>query len=55
MKIEIGESLIYTWLRHVKGCQIVQTNWRPSEFWSLSNQSDLQNITTDAIIFENFL
>lgn len=44
MKIEIGESLIYTWLRHVKGCQIVQTNWRPSEFWSLSNQSDLQNI-----------
>ena len=27
MKIEIAESLCYTWLRHVKGCQIAQTNW----------------------------
>lgn len=44
MKIEIGESLIYTWLRHVKGCQIVQTNWRPSELWSLNNIRDLEAI-----------
>ncbi|SHK64090.1 hypothetical protein [Xylanibacter ruminicola] len=34
MKIEIGESLIYSWLRHVKECQIVQTNWKVSSKWS---------------------
>ena len=28
MKIEMGESLFYSWLRHVKDCQIVQTNWK---------------------------
>ena len=28
MKIEIGESLIYSWLRHEKQCQLVQTNWK---------------------------
>ncbi len=33
MKIEIGESLVYSWLRHVKKCQIVQTNWKPSPVW----------------------
>lgn len=44
MKIEMGESLIYTWLRHIKGCQIVQTNWRPSELWQLNHQVDLQTI-----------
>lgn len=27
MKIEIAESLVASWLRHEKGCQIVQTNW----------------------------
>ena len=31
MKIEMGESLFYSWLRHVKECQIVQTNWKVSE------------------------
>lgn len=29
MKIEMGESLFYSWLRHVKECQIVQTSWNP--------------------------
>ncbi len=33
MKIEIGELLVYSWLRHVKNCQIVQTNWKPSPRW----------------------
>jgi len=33
MKIEIGESLIYSWLRHVKQCQVVQTNWKASPIW----------------------
>ena len=45
MKIEIGESLIYSWLRHVKGCQIVQTNWKVSSQWpEQSNQTNWQEI-----------
>ena len=30
MKIEMGESIILSWLRHAKNCQIVQLNWKPS-------------------------
>lgn len=33
MKIEIGESLGYSYLRHVKECWLVQTNWKPSPHW----------------------
>ena len=33
MKIEIGESLCYSYLRHVKGCWLVQTNWKSSGHW----------------------
>lgn len=33
MKIEIGESLVYSWLRHIEQCQIVQMNWKPSPIW----------------------
>ena len=33
MKIEIGESLVYSWLRHIKNCQIVQLNWKTSPKW----------------------
>lgn len=45
MKIEIGESLIYTWLRHIKGCQVVQNNWKPSSQWPLlGDKQALQNL-----------
>ena len=30
MKIEIGESIMFSWLRHAKNCQLVQLNWKPS-------------------------
>lgn len=30
MKIEMGESLIYSYLRHVKKCLFTQTNWKAS-------------------------
>ncbi len=33
MKLEIAESLIYSYLKHVEGCRIVQTNWRTSGKW----------------------
>lgn len=44
MKIEMGESLIYSWLRHVKRCQIVQTNWKVSSQWSLRHETELQTL-----------
>ena len=28
MKIEVGESLALSWLRHVRECQVVQINWK---------------------------
>ena len=43
MKIEIGESLCYSWLRHVKDCQIVQTNWKPYPSWQLLHEEGLNN------------
>ena len=32
MKIEMGESLIYSWLRHEKHCQLTQKNWKASAY-----------------------
>ena len=42
MKIEMGESLFYSWLRHVKECQVVQTNWKVSPSWQLRDEDALQ-------------
>jgi hypothetical protein len=42
MKIEMGESLFYSWLRHVKECQVVQTNWKPSPSWQLHDETRLE-------------
>ena len=44
MKIEIGESLIYSWLRHEKQCQLVQTNWKASPYWNLDSYEDLRTL-----------
>ena len=33
MKIEVGESLACSYLRHVKRCWIVQANWKASDDW----------------------
>jgi hypothetical protein len=41
MKIEIGESLFYSWLRHVKECQVVQTNWKVSPKWQFQHEEEL--------------
>lgn len=41
----MGESLIYSWLRHVKDCKIVQANWKPSKKWDqLYNDVDFDVI-----------
>ena len=35
--MEIGESLCASWLKHIKRCAIVQTNWKPSFQWRERN------------------
>lgn len=44
MKIEVGESLFYSWLRHIEKCQIVQLNWKVSATWELQNQEEIQSL-----------
>ena len=44
MKIEMGESLFYSWLRHIKECQLVQTNWKPSPNWELQHEAELMQL-----------
>jgi hypothetical protein len=45
MKIEIGENLAYTYLKHFEGCRIVQTNWKTSGRWTLTEFEKEQAIT----------
>jgi len=56
MKIEMGESLFYSWLRHVKECQIVQTNWKVSPQWTLCHEDELEEIRrkTDEYFAKNY-
>ena len=44
MKIEMGESLFYSWLRHVQACQIVQTNWKVSQHWELQHETEIESM-----------
>ena len=44
MKIEMGESLFYSWLRHVKQCHIVQMNWKVSPLWELKHNDELASL-----------
>ncbi len=37
MKIEIAESLIYSYLKHNEGCRFVQTNWMTSGKWIVTD------------------
>ena len=48
VKIEMGESLFYSWLRHVKECQIVQTNWKVSSQWSVQHVDELEALMSTA-------
>lgn len=56
MKIEIGESLFYSWLRHVKECQIAQNNWKSSLQWTLMNADELSAIKdkTDDFFYNKY-
>lgn len=47
MKIEMAESLFYSWLRHVKECQIVQTNWKVSGKWELLHEQEILKLISN--------
>lgn len=42
MKIEMGESLIRTWIRHCMGCQMAELNWKPSPKWPAEITPELE-------------
>lgn len=44
MKIEIAENMLYSWLRHCKKCQIVQTNFKASKEWMKFRETEIENI-----------
>lgn len=44
MKIEIAENMLYSWLRHCKGCQIVQTNFKKSDIWKNDNEKEVKDL-----------
>lgn len=33
MKIDVAESLLRSWLRHIKHCEFAELNWKPSPEW----------------------
>ena len=37
MSVDIGESLLQSWLRHVKRCDVVQTNWKAAIHLGINN------------------
>lgn len=37
MKIEMGESLLQSYLKHVENCLISQTNWKTSSNWNINS------------------
>ncbi len=51
MKIEIGESLILSWLKHIKECQLAQLNWKPSSKWELKGRETLEQLMTGFATF----
>lgn len=52
MKLEMAESLVASWLKHVKHCQIVQTNWKASPDWTESvNDAKIEELCQAALKF----
>lgn len=42
MKIEMGESLLRSYFKDIKGCLITQTNWKVSENWKTDSADSAQ-------------
>lgn len=56
MKIEMGESLLCSWLKHIKGCQLVQLNWAVSPNWDFQNKDIIQTLMdrSNALFLEKY-
>ena len=57
MKIEIGESLALSYLKHVKKCTFYQTNWKISSRWDTFNEEAVEKVfnkINEYDVFENF-
>lgn len=50
MKIEMAESLLRSWLRHVEGCQVAELNWKPSSAWGFDPNDTVSNLFDHAVI-----
>jgi len=49
MKLEMGESLVFSWLKHEKQCKLVQMNWKASKEWNtFIPDKDLNGLFNDA-------
>ena len=57
MKIEMGESLMQSWLKHAKECKITQLNWKPSTNWTTYNDQSIEELyrrmSTHFPVFKN--
>jgi hypothetical protein len=51
MKLEMGESLVFLWLKHEKQCQSVQMNWKASKEWSaFAPDTSIENDTSELFV-----
>ena len=54
MKIEMGESLGLSWMKHVQKCVLVQLNWKAAPLWEMAHEEECQSLFHDAReIFES--
>ena len=46
MSVDMGESLVFSYLKHIKCCKIVQTNWKISDLWesSIKDEKTLEEL-----------
>lgn len=54
MKIEIGESLALSYLKHVKRCVLYQSNWKSSSQWPKYNNVEVKSLFHKARVLMTF-
>ncbi len=48
MKIEMGESLVRSWLRHVEHCEFAELNWKASPAWQIEAAPSVEDLFESA-------
>lgn len=57
MKIEIGESLVLSYLKHIKKCVFYQTNWKVSSNWEICDSEKVLSVydkISENLVFDVF-